>query len=118
VLRRRKQAQDPSVHHKVRSQGGLERSNKKKRNDKGSRRFTRAEPAATGAFVTQPQGSLSSGLERSDKKPMLRIHLIDWTSARTRTSLDYAKPLAYLSFLCLPGLQISLDAFSVNHAQI
>jgi hypothetical protein len=60
-------------------------------------------------------------LERSDKKkenPMLSIHLIDWTSAGTRTSLDHAKPLAYLSILCLFGLQISLEALSVNHAQI
>jgi len=43
------------------------------------------------------------------------IDLIDWTSAENQPRFDYAKPLANLQLLFIPGVQISLDAISVSH---
>jgi len=47
---------------------------------------------------------------------MRYIDLIDWTSMNNQPRVDYAKP--HLQLLCIPGVQISLDALSGGNPQI
>jgi len=72
-------------------------------------------------FVFQKEELCFSGILRLSNQPrirMRRIDLIDWTSPSGQPRLDYAKPLAHLQLLCIPGVQISLDAFSGRHPEI
>jgi hypothetical protein len=43
---------------------------------------------------------------------------MDWTFPARQSSFEYGNDQIHLQFLCLAGIQISLDAFSGLHAQI
>ena len=83
--------------------------------EKGNREFGLLTSEIRGEELCTVQ--LASGkVFRLAEMEIRRIDLIDWTSAANQTSVDYAKP--HLQLLCIPGVQISLDAFSGRYPEI